>query len=149
MSEAETCAEPEAADAVYDTDTHWVVIFDGTCNFCNRSVNFIMKRDPKARFRFAARQSEVGEKLRERFGVGDDLDSLVLIRGDEVFTRSGASLRIAAALRWPWPVFAVFLIVPGPIRDGLYKAFARRRYKWFGKSDTCRVPTAEERARFL
>ena len=148
MSEAETCAEPEASNTVHDTDIHQVVLFDGVCNFCNRSVNFIMKRDPKARFRFAARQSEAGEKLRERFGV-KNIDSMVLIRGDEVFTRTSAALRIAGALRWPWPALAVFLVVPRPIRDWFYKAFARRRYKWFGKSDTCRVPTEEDRARFL
>ena len=149
MSEAETCAEPEAPDAVHDTDTHLVVLFDGVCNFCNGSVNFIMKRDPKARFRFAALQSEAGEKLRERFGLGNGLEAMVLIRGDEVFTRSSAALRIAAAMRWPCPAFSAFLIVPGPIRDWFYKAFARRRYKWFGKRDTCRIPTAEEQARFL
>jgi len=127
-----------------------IILFDGVCNFCNASVNFILKRDPKGIFRFAPLQSGEGRKLLEKFGLSiDDLDTMVLIDGDQHFTRSSAGLRIAARLSGLWPLFSVFLIVPKFLRDLVYKVIAKNRYRWWGKRDVCMIPTPEMRARFL
>ena len=127
-----------------------LVLFDGVCNFCNGSVRFIMRRDRARRFAFAALQSEAGRRLAgETVAEGADLQSIVLLEEVGRFTRSTAALRIARHLAWPWPLGYGLIVVPRPLRDWLYGAFARRRYRWFGKSEACMVPTAEQRARFL
>jgi predicted DCC family thiol-disulfide oxidoreductase YuxK len=139
-----------------------VVLFDGTCNFCDGAVHFMIDHERGSALRFAALQSEPGtalldrsttpEKAKElREGVtGDgDPDSLALVENGHVYTHSTGALRIARYLRWPWSWFAAFWIVPRPIRDAVYRWFARHRYAWFGKTSACRVPTPEFRARFL
>lgn len=136
---------PEAGD-------HPVVLFDGVCNFCNGSVNFIIDRDPTARFRFAAQQSDAARELLAARGVTlpeGDPEGILLVVGDKVYRDSGAALRIAAGLRGFFKVLAVFWLVPWFLRDFVYKLIARNRYRWFGKSETCRVPTPDVRARFL
>ncbi|MCR9247610.1 MAG: DCC1-like thiol-disulfide oxidoreductase family protein [bacterium] len=127
-----------------------LILFDGDCNVCNRSVQFVLKRDTKRRFRFASLQSAVARRALEERGVtGEVPDSMILITEGRVWLRSGAVLRIARGLRFPWPVLSVFLLVPAPIRDWFYKRFAERRYRWFGRAEHCLVPTPEVRARFL
>lgn len=127
-----------------------IVLFDGVCNLCNGTVNFIIDRDPKGRFVFAALQSQAGIELQKKHNLPPEaLDSVLLIEGDRVWQRSGAALRIAGRLRWPWPFFAIGLIIPAFLRDLVYNFIARRRYRWFGKEDTCRLPTPELRSRFL
>jgi predicted DCC family thiol-disulfide oxidoreductase YuxK len=127
-----------------------IVLFDGVCNFCNRSVNFIIDRDPRRRFRFAPLQSDTGKELLRRFDLpAEMLSTMVLIEGDRCYTKSSAGLRIARRLRWPWSLAAAFLIVPPPLRNVVYDFIARHRYRWFGKSESCRVPTPELRERFL
>jgi predicted DCC family thiol-disulfide oxidoreductase YuxK len=139
-----------------------VVLFDGTCNFCDGAVHFVIDHERGARLRFAALQSTEGSALldrsttpenarRLRDGVtGDgDPDSVALVDDGQVYTHSTAALRIARHLRWPYRWLAAFWIVPRPIRDAVYRWFARHRYAWFGKTDACRVPTPEFRARFL
>jgi predicted DCC family thiol-disulfide oxidoreductase YuxK len=139
-----------------------VVLFDGTCNFCDGAVHFVIDHERGSSLRFAALQSEAGaalldrsttpEKARQlREGVtGDgDPDSLALVENGRVYTHSTGALRIARYLRWPWSWVAAFWIVPRPIRDAVYRWFARHRYGWFGKTDACRVPTPAFRARFL
>ena len=127
-----------------------IILFDGVCNFCNASVNFILKRDPKGIFRFTPLQSEAGQNLLKKFGLStDDLDTMLLIDGDKHYTRSSAGLRIAARLSGLWPIFAVFLIVPKFLRDIVYKVIAKNRYRWWGKRDTCMIPTPEMKDRFL
>ncbi len=129
---------------------HPVVLFDGVCNFCNASVNFIIKRDPKHLFRFAALQSDAGIKLLTQLGLSTtSIDTIVLVIGDQYYTRSSAALRIARRLSGLWPLLFGFIIVPAFIRDALYNLIARHRYNWFGKQDTCMVPTPEVRSRFL
>lgn len=138
MSEAATANETE------------VVLFDGDCNVCNRSVQFVLKRDPRGRFRFASLQSEAGGAELLRCGhTGEIPDSIVLVTSTRVWFRTGAVLRIARRLTWPWPVLQVLLLVPRPLRDFFYNAFAARRYRWFGRVDKCLVPSPEVRARFL
>ncbi len=149
MSETLTDISPEAGSPELPK-RHAVVLFDGVCNLCNGSVNFIIDRDPDGYFRFASLQSEEAEAIMRRAGSsGTTLESIVLVEGDRVFRRSDAVLRIARKLKGPWPALALFTVVPRPIRDRVYDWIARNRYRWFGKRDTCRIPTPELRARFL
>lgn len=126
-----------------------IVLFDGVCNVCNGAVNFIIDRDPHARYRFASLESAAGRELRAAHGVPADLDSIALIEGGTAYTESTAVLRIARHLGAAWPLLGIFAIVPKPARDALYRYFAARRYAWFGKAETCRVPTPDIRRRFL
>ena len=129
-----------------------VVLFDGVCNLCNASVNFVLDRDPDARFVFAPLQSPVAaEMLRERGERAPDAEpaSIVLIEGPRVTFASTAALRVARQLRGPIKLLYALIVFPRPLRDLVYRFIARHRYRWFGKSDTCRVPTPELRARFL
>ncbi len=134
-----------------DDTSHPIVLFDGVCNFCSGTVNFLIERDPEGHLRFASLQSEVGHALAARAGIdADDLDTLVLVEPDgRGRVRSTAALRITRYLRAPWPLLGVFLLVPPFLRDFVYRFVARRRYRWFGKSEVCRLPTAEDAARFI
>ena len=131
---------------------HPVVLFDGVCNMCNAWVTFVIDRDPRGVFRFASLQSDVAHRLLE--GVGrpvpqGDPDSIVVVEGANVYDASTAVLRVMQSLNAPWPALAVFRLVPRPLRDAIYRWAASHRYEWFGKSETCRVPTPAERGRFL
>ena len=126
-----------------------VVLFDGVCNFCNGAVNFIIKHDKHRRFKFAALQSEYGEQKRAEFGIGDDVDSVVLIENGKAYMHSTAGLRIAKGLGGGWSLAYVFIIVPAFIRDWGYKLFAKYRYRLFGRQDACMLPTPDVRERFM
>ncbi len=129
---------------------HPIVLFDGVCNFCDASVNWIIAHDPGARFRFVALQSTAGHRLQRAHGLDPaGLDALVLVEGERAYRKSGAALRILRRLRWPWPVLFGLIAVPAFVRDFVYDFLARRRYRWFGRKDECMVPTAEVRERFL
>lgn len=126
------------------------MLFDGVCNLCNGAVQFVVKRDPRGRFRFAALQSKRAAAVLAAAGVETPLpDSMVLVQDGVVSVRSTAALRIAKQLRAPWPLLSVFLLVPRPLRDLVYSFVAARRYRWFGRRESCMVPTPELRARFL
>jgi predicted DCC family thiol-disulfide oxidoreductase YuxK len=136
-------------DPTRPADTAPLVLFDGVCNLCHGAVQFVIKNDPKARFRFAALQSPAAEQALAAAGFeGPRPDSMMLVDRGRVYTRSAAALAIARGLRFPWPLLAVFWIVPSPLRDLVYRWIARHRYRWFGKRDECWVPTPELRARF-
>jgi predicted DCC family thiol-disulfide oxidoreductase YuxK len=127
-----------------------IVLFDGICRFCDASVNWIIDHDPQGRIRFAALQSDVGQKLLERFGLSKtDFDSLVLVEGERCWCRSDAALGVARHLPMPWSFLSAFLLMPAFLRDPLYGLLAANRYNWFGQFDACRIPTPEVRARFL
>jgi predicted DCC family thiol-disulfide oxidoreductase YuxK len=127
-----------------------IVLFDGVCNFCNGSVNFIIDRDAARRFRFASLQSEAGQALLRSFGMRTrDFDTIVLVENGRACTRSSAALRIARQLGGWWSLFTVLFAIPPFLRDAVYDIFASNRYRWFGKAETCRVPTPESRERFL
>ena len=127
-----------------------VVLFDGTCNLCNGAVQFVVRRDPRGRFRFAPLQSAVAQELLAPGGGLAALpDSIVLVHQGRVRTKSGAALAIARGLRWPWPLLTVFWLVPAPLRDFVYDWIARNRHRWFGRRDACMLPTPALRARFL
>jgi predicted DCC family thiol-disulfide oxidoreductase YuxK len=128
-----------------------IVYFDGVCGLCNRFVDFVLRHDPEGRFRFAALQSPRGEAALRRIGAdpGGPLGSVIVEDAGDVLVRSDAVLRVWRRLGFPFSLLAAFRIVPRPLRDAVYSFIARRRYAWFGKRETCRVPTPAERARFL
>ena len=127
---------------------HPVVLFDGVCNLCNASINFLIDRDPDAHFRFAPLQSDVGQALVGRCGLEGE-DSIVLVEDGRCYVRSTAALQIARRMSGAWPLLGALLVVPAPLRDVVYRLVAKNRYRWFGKQDTCRLPTPDLRSRFL
>ena len=127
-----------------------VIVFDGLCNFCDASVNFIIDHDPRGVFRFAPRQSAVGERLLREHGLLEVASrSLVLIEAQQAYTRSTAALRIARRLSGAWPLASTLLALPPRLRDKGYNLISKNRYRWFGERDACVVPTPERRGRFL
>lgn len=130
--------------------SHPVVIFDGVCNLCNNTVDFLIRRDRKQLYRFTANQDTTGRALLEAQGVNpDDVSTIYLWENGRLYTRSTAVLRILRRLPFPWPLFYAGIVIPPFIRNGIYRWVARNRYRWYGRRNTCRVPTPEERARFL
>jgi predicted DCC family thiol-disulfide oxidoreductase YuxK len=124
-----------------------IILFDGVCNLCNGAVTFIIDRDRDAYFTFAPLQSDTAREL-----LGEEaerLESIVLVEDGKHYTESTAALRIARRLRGPWPLLYGFIIVPRGLRDRVYRFIAANRYRWFGKTDSCRLPTPELRKRFL
>lgn len=131
-------------------DQHPIVLFDGVCHLCQGVVKFIIKRDDRALFHFAALQSEAGRQLFQgKAQIEDTIDTIVLLENNRCYTRSTAALRIARKLRFPWPLLYFFIIIPPVVRDGVYRYIAAHRYYWFGKDETCLVPTKEITDRFL
>lgn len=127
-----------------------LVLFDGVCNLCNGSVQFLLRRDRARRFRFAALQSAAGQAALRRHGLSlAELETIVVIHGDRALTRSAAALCLARHLPWPWPLLAAFTIAPRPLRDALYAWVSRNRYSWFGRRDSCLLPGPELADRFL
>jgi predicted DCC family thiol-disulfide oxidoreductase YuxK len=127
-----------------------LVLFDGVCNLCSRTVIFIIKRDSQKIFKFASLQSSVGQDLLKKFNLPPDiLETFLLIENDACYMRSTAALKIAKRLRRPWPLLYVFIIVPKFMRDFIYNLIARNRYKLFGKRTECFVPTNDIKARFI
>jgi len=126
-----------------------IILFDGECNFCEKSVQFIIKRDPNGYFKFASLQSEIGKKLRKKYNVPEHIDSLLLIEQDKWYDKSSAALRICKNLKGFYKISFVFLIIPKPIRDFFYDILAKNRYKWFGKTNHCVIPSQKIRNRFL
>lgn len=128
-----------------------IILFDGVCNLCNGLVQFILKRDPRRRFRFASLQSDVGRELMARHGLDPDrLDTVVLLRDGRAHTRSDAAIRILSSLQGgAWRLLRALLIVPRFLRDPVYNLVGRNRYRWFGQQDQCMLPTPENRQRFL
>lgn len=126
-----------------------VVLFDGVCNVCNSSVNFIIDRDRRGRFRFASLQSEAGRRLCKEYGIPFELDSIALVQSGKAYVESAAVLRIAKELDGLWPAVFSLVVLPKAIRDRAYRYFASHRYEWFGKTDVCRVPTPDILQRFL
>lgn len=133
-----------------NSEINQVVLFDGVCNLCNSSVNFLIDRDPDAQFRMASLQSSFAKEFLPQFGIDPEkIDSIAFYVDGRLFRRSRAVLEIARRMRRGWPLMYVFIIIPGFLRDGIYNWIARNRYKWFGKQDFCRMPTPELKSRFL
>jgi predicted DCC family thiol-disulfide oxidoreductase YuxK len=126
-----------------------IILFDGVCQFCNGSVNFIIKQDVKQKFLFAPLQSEFGSQFLQNHPELNNVDSLILLENEHYFIYSTAALKIVKQLNWKFKFLYVLIIIPKPIRDFVYKLVAKNRYRLFGKSETCMVPTKEIRKRFL
>lgn len=149
---------PLVAAALLKTDTR-ILLFDGVCNLCNGSVQWVIRHDKNARFKFAALQSAVARSLlaqldtepgkAETMATTGTPASICLIWEGHVYRRSAAIIRIVTGLGGAWNLFAAAWIVPGFLRDALYKWVAAHRYKWFGQRESCMVPTPELRSRFL
>lgn len=133
-----------------DFTEHGILLFDGVCNLCDGFVQFVIKRDKKAYFRFAPLQSEVGQELLGKYKMPTDkISTVVLIENEKVYTHSDVGLRVALRLGGAWPVFFVLTIFPRFIRNAVYNWIARNRYRWFGKKDACMMPTPDLKKRFL
>lgn len=126
-----------------------IVLFDGVCNYCNSWVNYAIKHDKKAKLKFAPLQSDAGEKLREQYGFGSSIESVLLIDNGKVYKYSDAALEIAKRLDWPAKAIYALKIFPRFLRTPVYKWIARNRYKWFGKKEECMIPTQDVKSRFL
>ncbi|SDZ55724.1 Predicted thiol-disulfide oxidoreductase YuxK, DCC family [Rhodonellum ikkaensis] len=125
-------------------------MFDGVCNLCNNSVDFVIQRDKKNRFKFGALQDVATKTLLKDYSIDSEyLDSLVLISGDQVYYKSSAALQIAKNLGGFWTFLYGLSVIPKFIRDPIYDWIAVNRYKWFGKKETCRLPSPEEKEKFL
>jgi predicted DCC family thiol-disulfide oxidoreductase YuxK len=128
---------------------HPIVLFDGICNYCNSWVNFAIRHDRKSVLRFTPLQSETGMQLRQQYGLGDEIDSVVLIDKGKVYKYADAALGVAKYLDWPAKMLYGLMIFPRFIRQPFYKWIGKNRYKWFGKKETCMIPTADIKSRFL
>jgi predicted DCC family thiol-disulfide oxidoreductase YuxK len=128
-----------------------VILFDGICNLCQKSVQFVIARDTQAQFRFASLQSDAGRRLLDQHAYsGDDLSSVILLEGGRPHRKSQAALRVVRRLDGLWPVlYYLFFWIPSGIADRVYDFIGARRYRWFGKKDRCWVPNDELRSRFL
>jgi predicted DCC family thiol-disulfide oxidoreductase YuxK len=131
-----------------------VLLYDGVCGFCNKSVQMILDRDRRGTLRFAPLQSDFGQAILARHPELVGVDSVVFVERDgrgreSVYVRSDASLRIASYLGGFWRIFLAARLVPAPLRDYLYNLVARNRYRFFGKYDTCMLPPPEVRSRFI
>lgn len=130
--------------------THDIILFDGICNFCNFWVNQLLKFDKKFIFKFAALQSTAGKKLlQQHLQTEIDFDSFILISNNKLFKKSTAALLIARKLRGAFILFYPLIFLPLSFRDFVYDIIASNRYKIFGKKDSCRIPSAKDRERFL
>lgn len=127
-----------------------IVFFDGVCNLCSASIDFILKRDTKNQFLVGTLQADLSKKILTNYAVREDyLESLILLERGQVYFKSTAALRIARNLNGVWPVFFLLIVLPLWIRDPVYDWVGRNRYRWFGKKNTCRIALPSERARFL
>lgn len=127
-----------------------LILFDGVCNLCTKSVQFIVRHDKRETFKFLSIQSDLGRELYRASGLDpDDAQSFALITASQTFTRSDAALQIAVQFGGLWRLFAVFKLLPRGFRDWLYSFIASRRYAWFGRRDSCMIPSEDLRRRFL
>jgi len=127
-----------------------ILLFDGVCNLCNGSIQFVIEHDPEGAFRFAPLQSAAAERLLDEVGFHDyDFDTFVLVDGDDYYTKSEAALRVASELEFPWSLAGVFRVAPRPLRDAVYDIVASHRYAVFGKKAQCMIPSPDVRERFI
>ena len=129
---------------------HSIILFDGVCNLCNSSINYAIKYDKKGLFKFAALQEPPGRLLLKRYNIDPlDTDSIILIENGKAYVKSTAALRVARNLSGALPLLYGFIIVPAFIRNWVYDFIAKHRYKWYGKKESCLIPTPELKDKFL
>jgi len=136
---------------VKESENKKIVLFDGVCNLCNRSIQYVIRHDKKDIFRFAPLQSKIGEQLVKERGIDTSkVDSIILIEPDVAYyTKSTAALKISKAFGGGYKLLTIFEWVPPVLRDRVYDIVAKNRYRWFGKREECMVPTPELKAKFL
>ena len=126
-----------------------VIFFDGVCNLCNASVQFAIEHDSNNTFKFTALQGDYAKRVLPQFNLDTSkINSILLVENGKLYTKSSAALRVAKKLNGLLPLLFAFIIVPKFIRDWIYDIIAKNRYKWWGKQDSCWVPTPELRSRF-
>lgn len=132
-------------------DDKKIILFDGVCNLCNSSIQFVIKHDKKNRYKFAALQSDVAKMLLNERGIdSSQIDSIILIDPETAYyIKSSAALEIGKSFGGGWRLLSIFEWVPRPIRDWIYDLIAKNRYSWFGKQNDCMIPTPELKAKFL
>ena len=127
-----------------------LILFDGVCNLCSALVQFVIRHDRRAKFRFAAIQSEIGREIFQSHGLDPvDLQTFVFIAERRMFARSDAAIEVVSRFSGAWRILRVFRFVPRVVRDSIYSFIARNRYRWFGRNDVCMIPTAEIKERFI
>lgn len=126
-----------------------IILFDGVCNFCNASVNFLIDHDRRGRLRFASQQSIAGRRLMQRHRLPPSLSTLVMIEHGRASMKWAAILRIVRYLPFPWPFLQAAAVIPRSLGDAAYDLLAANRYRWFGRTDACRLPAPETAWRFL
>ena len=127
-----------------------IILFDGVCNLCNRTVQTIIKKDKQAVFKFASLQSAKGKELLNQFGLNaNHFNSVVYIKNDHLFLKSDAVIQIARTIGRGWGLLGLLRIFPKKLRDSVYDVVAANRYRWFGKKNECMLPTSETQTRFL
>ncbi|MEP1085739.1 DUF393 domain-containing protein [Algoriphagus sp.] len=127
-----------------------IIFFDGVCNLCNASIDFVIQRDTNDKFLVGALQEDLSQKILSRYDVREDyLDSIVLVEQEKIYFKSTAALKIAKHLSGLWPVLYPLIFLPKFLRDPIYNWIGTNRYRWFGKKSTCRLPTPAEKAKFL
>ncbi len=128
-----------------------IILFDGVCNLCNSSINYVIAHDKQDVFRFVSLQSNLGETIQEYLGIENkSLDTIILyVPNEAYYIKSTAAIKIMNEFTGLWKLTRVFLILPSPIRDLVYNYIAKNRYKWYGKQESCRIPTPELNAKFL
>lgn len=128
-----------------------IILFDGECNLCNHTVQFIIKRDPKKIFKFTSLQSAIGKQLIQKHQIDSkNIDSVILLENKKVYLKSKAAMRMAKSLKGIYPIFYYgSLLLPLFVKDGIYDFIARNRYKWFGTRQSCWPMTPELKDRFL
>lgn len=127
-----------------------IAVFDGECVLCSRGVAFLLRKDREGRIRFAAMQSETGRRLLAEHDLdAADPETMIVIDGDRCHFQSTAVIHLAGQLHWPWKALTLFRVIPRPLRDAFYRWLARNRTRILGKRESCYVPSAEHRDRFL
>lgn len=131
-------------------EEHPILLFDGVCNLCDNTVQFVIKKNASQTVHFAALQSDFGKEQIKKAGLPtNELKSLIFIEKKQIYTRSTGALKLARHLDGLWKFAYVFIVVPKPIRDFVYNWIAKNRYKWFGEKDACMIPSKEVRERFV
>jgi predicted DCC family thiol-disulfide oxidoreductase YuxK len=119
-----------------------IVLFDGVCNLCNSTVLWIIKHDPTRQFRFASLQGDYGQQVLKQFHLPPDaLNSFILLKDNQIYTKSTGALKVAKALNGLWSMLYIFIIIPAFIRNSVYDLIAKNRYRWFGKKESCAIPS--------
>ena len=127
-----------------------LIIFDGVCNFCDTSVQVIMKNDPQKRFLFTANQSAFGQQVLKTLSLpAEEVGTIYYLEEEKLHRQSTAALKIARHLKFPLNLLYPFILIPAFLRDPIYDLIAKNRYRWFGQKEACRIPLPEEQARFL